>query len=208
MNLDFTSLTPQQLVDVMRAAHAELHHRDEATAATVGSVLLDQADKSRIAQDAAERETAKLRALERERIARDAAEEVRRRHEAEVAESEQARREQKLREEMERAEQNQERGKAVIRQAAELCGTDPRRTYVAVWENGERQRVYIGIGGFHDGTTLVTYYASETDKKPLGSITTTEQLVSNKKALMSYCVDLAVRWKERRWDPNNYVWEE
>lgn len=87
-DLDFSSLSDDQLVELIRAALSEAARRGRASVAAAQEAWLDEAEKTRVAKEATEREAAKLRAAERERIAREAAERVRREHEARNAQAE------------------------------------------------------------------------------------------------------------------------
>ena len=83
--LDFSVLTDDQLIGLIRAALRECVARGGAVQAAARDATLDEAERAQVARAAADREAAKLRAQERERVAREAAEEVRRQHEAREA---------------------------------------------------------------------------------------------------------------------------
>lgn len=76
--MDFSILTNDQLVELIRAACAEAGSRGNAVEAAARAAMLSEAEKVQIAREAAEREAEKLRQAEAARIARDAAEQVRR----------------------------------------------------------------------------------------------------------------------------------
>lgn len=209
-DLDLSDLTDDQLVGLLRAVAEEARRRNDAVAAAVNDAYLDETEKSKIAAEAAEREAAKLRAAERERVAREAAEEVRRNTEAQATAESKLRREQQEHAAAEQLRAKQERRMDLIREAATLCGTDPRETYVTVWAGySGRLRVYIQTGGTHDdGDTLVTYYAGDGDRRPAGSISTAKDLTSRKPELAEYCGLRASRSpRGMRLDPTDYIWE-
>lgn len=83
--LDFSHLTDDQLVGLLRAILRECVERGGGVRAAAESAGLDEAERMNIAREAAEREAAKLRAQERERVAREAAAAVRRQHDEQEA---------------------------------------------------------------------------------------------------------------------------
>lgn len=78
--LDFTGLTDDQLLGLIRAALREVSSRDPSLSAAARDAMLDEAERARVATEATDREAAKLRAQERERVAREAAATVRAQH--------------------------------------------------------------------------------------------------------------------------------
>ena len=75
--LDFSGLTDDQLVELARACCLEAARRSPAAEAAMRSMMIDEAERIRIAKAAVETEIAAARARERERIAQEAAARVR-----------------------------------------------------------------------------------------------------------------------------------
>lgn len=209
-DLDLSDLTDDQLVGLLRAVAEEARRRNSAVAAAVNDAYLDETEKTRIAKEAAEREAAKLRAAERERVAKAAADEVRRKAEAQQATDARRRREEKEREEAEKIRAKQERRKALIREAAALCGTQPEETRVSVWlGHSGRKRIYIDRLASDEAQNLVIYYAGTGDRKPQGSIYTVKDLVGRKAELVDYCLARASRNSvSNTLDPADCLWTE
>ena len=82
---DFSELSDDQLIGLVRAALQEAVRRNPIVCDAMRGEVLDEAEKATIAKDAAGREAARLRALERERIANEAAAAVRKQAEAQAA---------------------------------------------------------------------------------------------------------------------------
>jgi hypothetical protein len=82
MELDFSILTDDQLVTLIRSALQEAVRRSPATAAAAQAATLDEAEKARIARVAAERAAAEVREAEERRLAAAAAAQARRDAEA------------------------------------------------------------------------------------------------------------------------------
>lgn len=75
--LDFSVLTDDQLIELIRAALEEAVRRGDVTRAAAQSVMLDEAERARIAGEAARAEAERIRRDEERRIAEEAAERVR-----------------------------------------------------------------------------------------------------------------------------------
>jgi hypothetical protein len=85
MDLDFSGLTNDQLIELVRACCHEAMRRDPATGAAMRGMMLDEQEKMRIIRNAAESEAAAIRARERERLATETAERVRAENAAKTA---------------------------------------------------------------------------------------------------------------------------
>lgn len=90
--MDFSRLTNDQLVELVRALCYEAAQRGWATQQAAQAAMLSEAEKARIAADAAAREAERLHEAEKARIAADAAARVRREAEAAMSQAEAARR--------------------------------------------------------------------------------------------------------------------
>ena len=88
--LDFSGLTDDQLVELARACCLEAARRSPAAEAAMRSMMIDEAERIRIAKAAAETEFAAARARERDRIAQEAAARVRAEEDARYAQERQA----------------------------------------------------------------------------------------------------------------------
>lgn len=86
--MDFSKLTNDQLVELVRSLCYEAVQRGQAVEQAVQAVMLSEAEKAQIAAQAAAREAQRLREAEAERIAREAAEKVRRETEAQRSQAE------------------------------------------------------------------------------------------------------------------------
>lgn len=71
--IDFTPLSDDQLVELIRAACAEAVQRGAGTAAAAQAAYLSEAEKAQIARDAVQREAERQRQAEADRIAAEAA---------------------------------------------------------------------------------------------------------------------------------------
>jgi hypothetical protein len=71
--LDLSALTDDQLIGLLRAILEEAIRRHPAMEAAVRAAVLEESEKATIAKEAADREAAKIRALERQRVAEEAA---------------------------------------------------------------------------------------------------------------------------------------
>jgi multidrug efflux pump subunit AcrA (membrane-fusion protein) len=143
MQLDFSLLTDDQLIDLIRTACMEAARRGTATQLAAEAAMLDEAEKARIARAAAERAQAELAREEAARIAREAADKVR--AQADAA---------KRREEEEQIAKNWEYKDHIGAQLSAIL--KPKGSYqLKVWLRGADKRIYIG-GGYKDN--IVEYY--------------------------------------------------
>lgn len=163
-DLDFSQLTDDQLVTLIRAALQECVARNPAVQAAAQSACLDETEKARIAAAAAQAEAAKLRAQERERIAKEAAEKVRR--EAPRGPSE-----------TERKAANAARLWELKRAGAAECVRvlrkfDHEHFHVCVWNREGEKRVYIRKVGARFGQNMVEFFCTGSSTKKPGSLKT------------------------------------
>jgi len=152
MNLDFSPLTDDQLIDLIRAACMEAAHRGMTTRMAAENAMLDEAEKARIAHEAAARAQAELAREEARRIAREAEEKVRTAAEAAQRKTEQ-----------EKVAKTWEYKDEVGAQVATIL--KPKRDcQLKVWLKGADKRVYIG-GGFKDND-VEYFHAGNHHEKP------------------------------------------
>jgi hypothetical protein len=225
--LDFSGLTDDQLVGLIRAALRECVARGDAVRAAAQAATVDEAERAQVAREAADREAAKIRARERERIAREAAEAVRRRHEAQEAES---RRAESIREaearRLREAEEARRKAEEARRQAAEavriagerealrkgwlaraaaLTGRAPAEILISRAHTRHGWRVLVNEGSDpYAEKHLVDYYPGT------AVISTTRALVGRKRDLIAFCAEF---WAmnpevETVYYGSEFTWEE
>jgi hypothetical protein len=160
--IDFSVLSDDQLVELVKAACVEAVKRGQYVEAATSSAMLDEAEKLRIAQSAAEKAVADLKREEAERIAREAAEKVRAEADA-----------QKSKAERDAAKAKQDRLWALKKKTAQDCidifGVG---TWLTVWEKQGEKRIYIQDGepfAKHTGT-VCEYYCTGNSKQAPGSV--------------------------------------
>jgi len=88
MKIDFSILSDDQLVELVRAACGEAVDRGAAVEAAARAAMLTQAERAQIARGAAEREAERVRREEADRVARQAAAAVREQAEAALRQAE------------------------------------------------------------------------------------------------------------------------
>lgn len=134
--MDFSKLTNDQLVELVRALCYEAAQRGWATQQATQAAMLNEAEKARIAADAAAREAERLREAEAKRVATEAAARVRREAEAAMSQAEAARR-------LNRDQQRAALAEAVYTVLDEDCT-------INLWSSRERpgtdRRVYFDEG--------------------------------------------------------------
>lgn len=189
MDLDFSQLSDDQLIQLIRLALQEAVSRHPAVEAAARAALLDEHEKVRIRNESAEREAAKLRAQERERIAKEAAEQVRRQQEPVDAERKKAEGEAERRrvEEAGKAAareiaQREQEEKEWLRKAALLVNLKPSEiTLCEVPSRDKKDRVVVNKGSSkYERSHLVDWTKD-------GTISTSRSLVSNKPQLVELC---------------------
>lgn len=134
--MDFSPLTDDQLVELIRAACAEAVNRNQAVAGAARAAMLSEAERAQVAWHAAAAEADRIKQDEARRVAEAAAEEVRRQAEARAtAEAQQ--------------KQNKLWGekKAIAQLVAGTLGPGWNLT---VWRKNGDRRVYLdyGDGGY------------------------------------------------------------
>jgi hypothetical protein len=185
--LDFSGLTDDQLVSLIREALEEAASRTLACKTAAEAVFFDEAEKARLAQEATEREIDRLKREEAEQIARDAAEKVRLQK---AAETERAK-EKKVSETWEYKDCVGQQISAILK---------PTRTIqLSVWSKKDK-RIYIG-GGFDDNDVKFFCTGNSSEKaKALYIFTsadiglTEEELPAAKESLLPILEDVCKRW--------------
>jgi hypothetical protein len=158
MDLDFSDLTDDQLVQLIRAACAEAVNRGAACAKAAHGVYLDAVEQARVAHAAAEREADRLRQAEVERIARETSERMRRDADRK-----------KIDEAAESEAKRWARHKGIA-MALEAAGYPVEGDSLTVWLSGSNEkRVFLQQGGY-GGATFATLYVTGNKRHPPGSI--------------------------------------
>ena len=179
--LDFSGLTDDQLITLIREALQEAAGRTLACKSAAHAVVWDEAQKARIAQEAALREADRLKREETDRIAREAAEKVRLQKEAE-----------------EKAAQ-QKKVESIWQGKDEMC----RRVhellhghtsyFVTVW-NKKDKRVYIRTADADFGNNSVEYFHEGNAKTRPGHLKIYKEHEPRRAEILQFCQDLCKRW--------------
>ncbi len=197
-DLDFSTLTDDQLIILIRSALADAVRRGAAAAIAAQGVYLDAAEQARVAVAAAEREAQRIRHEEAERIARDAAEQVRAAAAKQTAASRQ-------KEEEEKAARIAARfafEKATLTELKEILGdlAGEKSWWIEVWSKAGEKRVYLGTKGCKFGKNEIDYYhtgkLSRYDQKEPGTFETFQSIREHPEVLEAIKV-LCVRLCEK-----------
>lgn len=154
MQLDFSAISDDQLIDLIRAACAEAGQRSVECAAAAKNAMLDEAERARIAREAIERERSRSTREEAERIAREALAKEKAAKEAEARKAE----EKKI---ADTWAWKDEMGRRV----SEILRPKNAQT-LTVWNKGDK-RIYLGKG-YNDN--MVVYYHTGTSRNKPRSI--------------------------------------
>lgn len=189
MELDFSPLTDDQLIQLIRAACAEVGRRGAACAMAAQAVYLDEVERARVAREAAEREAERLRQADAERIAREAADKVRREAERQKVVDAAA------------SEAKLWARRKGIAQAIAATGYDVKGDQVVVWLSGTKEkRVFLQERG-HGGVTYATFYATGNGRHVPGSFEFRAGMTpSLKEALKPVLCAIAKEWNAFRVD--------
>jgi hypothetical protein len=144
--LDFSALTDDQLVELIKLSVAEAQQRNDATFRAAQSIGLDAAERQRIRQAAIEAEAVQALAQERAREREQAAQEAKR---------------------LSEVERWQKRGE-LARPFVEALG---KGWHLNVWE-GSDKRVYVEQGEGRNSRAKLCYYVTGNGKNPPGTIET------------------------------------
>lgn len=144
--LDFSALSDDQLLGLVRAALREIVQRSPALSEAARSAMLDEHERATIAAHATDREAARLRALERARVATEAAARVRAEHEAAERAVSDARAAAAGDEARTKAEHAQDATKVWLRRAAALVDRKPADITLLLLNTRYGRRVLIDSG--------------------------------------------------------------
>lgn len=151
MQLDFSAISDDQLIDLIRAACAEAGQRSVECAAAARNAMLDEAERAKIAREAIERERLRSTREEAERIAREALAKEKAAKEAE----EQKAKEKKIADTWAWKEE-------MGRRVSEILRPKNPQT-LTVWNKGDK-RIYLGKG--YNGNMVVYYHTGSARNKP------------------------------------------
>lgn len=146
MDLDFSGLTDDQLIGLIRAACAEARDRGAATEAAARNVYLDEVERARIARAAELLEAERLRGEEAARVAREAAAKVR------------AEADRKKVDDAASSERRTWARRKGIAQALDAAGYDVKGDQLVVWLSGSgEKRVFLQARAFGSVTYATLY---------------------------------------------------
>jgi predicted ATP-dependent protease len=188
--LDFSALSDDQLLTLIKASLQEAISRHPALGEAARAAMLDEQERLRILREAGEREAAALRAKEREKLAQEAAEQVRRRHAAEQAEIERARKAKAAEDAIAKAEEARRKAaeqEAIRQRWLERCAAlvnVPARELSLVVYNG---RALINRGGRYERHHLVDLNLANS------AISTTRELIGKKPDLAALLAEYAAK---------------
>lgn len=189
MDLDFSGLSNDQLIQLIRAACAEAVNRGAATAAAAQDAYLSEVERARVAQAATLLETERLRGEEAARVAREAADKLRRQAERQRVEDAAA------------AETKLWARRKGIAAAIDATGYDVKGDQLVVWLSGANEkRVFLQTKGY-GGATYVTYYVTGNSHHAPGSYTFRSGMdASLKRDLKPVLKAIAEEWNEIKVD--------
>jgi len=186
--MDFDALNDDQLVALVSGAVAEAMKR-QTCIAQVEAVVMAEADRLRIAREAAAQEAQRLLRREAQEVADRAAETVRVSTAA--------------------AQQSvlwAKKKAAALAFLAIATGEDLESLTIHVWKgSGKEQRVYIGRG-FNEN--LIVCYVTGNSRVVPGTTNVSKQIGGDREAIKDYCLKLAKEWLELKFFIGNAVaWE-
>lgn len=196
MDLDFTPLSDDQLVALIRAACAEAVKRGNACGSAARDAYMDEAERARIAVEAADREAERIRQEAASRVAREAAERVRRESDAKVAEDQAAK-------DARAWARRKGACEAVEHLIGEVCGFDTKKLNIVAWRKpgSTERRIFLQ---FKFDDTLVTYHVTGNLAKGWApgklECRKDKDLTANRAKIAELCVAIAAIWTEAKID--------
>lgn len=174
--LDFSALTDDQLVELVRECCREAVRRSPAASAAIERMMLDEAEKVRVAQAATATEAAAARARERMRIATEAAAAERARQDAAAAGERAAAARRAAEREAEAAQRRLAAEMALLRRVASEIGRQPAEISILHIRTRYGRRVMVNAGSdrftrdhlvdYNADTRQISTKASLVTKKP------------------------------------------
>lgn len=187
--LDFSGLTDDQLVELVRACCKEAVRRSPAAYAAVERMMLDEAEKLRVAQTATAAEAAAARARERERIANEAVAAERARQEAAAAGDRAAAAQLAAQREAEAGRRRMQAEMELVGRAAAGVGRRPAEISILHIKTRYGRRVLINLGADRFAHDHLVDYNIDTK-----AITTKRDLIGRKPALIQLAAEIAASY--------------
>ena len=175
MDLDLSHLTDDQLVELARLCCQEAVRRGDHTGAAMHAMMIDEAERARIARTAAENEAAAIRARERARIAEEAAARVRAEDAARNAAARQKAAQEAAARAAAEAVRRADNERRWLRVFAELVGRKPSEISIVLADTRYGRRVMINEGSNRYSSDHLADHNLGT-----GSTKTTRELVKRK----------------------------
>lgn len=155
MDLDFSELSDDQLVGLIRAACAEAVRRGTAVESAARDAYLSEAERAQVARVAAEETAERLRRQEAERIAKEIADRAAREVQQKAIES---------------AADKERRlwaAKKGVAEALVAAGWDVKGDQLVVWLSASKEkRVFLQKAGYGSGTYATLYVTGNAKKAP------------------------------------------
>lgn len=172
MELDFSGLTDDQLIALIRAACEEARHRGAATETAARNVYLDEVERARISRAAELLEAERLRSEEAARVAREAADKVRRDADR-----------QKIND-VASAERKMWAMRKGIAQALDAAGWNCRGDQLVVWLSPAKEKRVFLQKAVYGVSAYATLYVTGNRSHAPGSIQFSSIAFKNNKVLM------------------------
>lgn len=189
-DLDFSALGDDQLLGLVRGALQECVRRGSGVEAAARAAVIEEAERASIAQAAADREAAKLRALERERIAAEAAAAVRQKYETDKTAVERDRQLATARQAAAELRQREAADRVWLKRAAALVDKPAESIAICYLKTNYGVRVYINAEpSRYCRDHLVSWTADN------NTIKTTAGLVGKKLALVEFCAEFLAAFR-------------
>ena len=185
-SLDFSALTDDQLVELVRECCREAVRRSPAAAAAIERMMLDEAEKVRVAEAATATEAAAARARERARIAIEAAAAERARQDAASAADRAAVARRAAAREAEAAQRRLAAEMDLVRRVASEVGRKPSEISILHIQTRFGRRVLINEGGERFARDHLVDYNADTRQ-----ISTGAKLVTKKPDLIRIAAEIA-----------------
>lgn len=148
MDLDFSGLTDDQLIGLIRAACTEARTRGNATEAAARNVYLDEVERARISRAAELLAAERLRNEEAQRVAREAEDRVRRDAD------------QKKIDDVAASEATLWARRKGIAQALDAAGYDVKGDQLVVWLSASKEKRVFLQNKLFGGTTYATLFVT------------------------------------------------
>jgi hypothetical protein len=195
-NLDFSELTDDQVIGLIRAALQEAVRRHPALEAAAKAAVIEEGEKAKIIQAEIEKQASILRAKERERIAKEAAARVHAAHEAQngeaqrrqeevTREAEAAARIAKAKADVEKTQRLEAIRRGYLSRAAALVDLSPHQVTLVVY----RTSVYINKGSDQYSRDHLAEYRGST-------LSTRRDLISRKPAILELLAELRATYDD------------